>query len=484
MKSVTQRPILILSIRREHAENIFSHKKLFELRKVLPRTRFSRVYLHETGGAGIVGWFNSGKVIRKPLSQLWASVRTRATTRSRFFKYFSGWQSGCAIEVVRPRRFAAPFSPEELRVEVPQFTAPMSYLLVAPTHRLFRILEDRRKDEEYVRTVRLRRIKRGEHKMYETLVLKEIAPKYDDITHGFAESILKCHTQGSDPNGMFTLRKEVLAITQEKRLLGFTTVTYKMGGSAKTGPTILFPRFRSKGFGLAARRALADRLREVGVRKLYCTCPDTDHLVIKYLLSSGYSIEGHFRAHYTSRNGELVFGHFLERGNGIEFKMVKRSKRAAYGLTLTRDRVVTLAKFLSNTFTATWVRLPLAAAKAIIVKALMPGSKRYEDKAVHLAWVGHGSACLALVLMIPKRGGAVKGLCFSKTKHLPSLHRLLKLAELDAVARGRRKLYFLHPVLDDFVVRALKTRGYISEGLLLEPYQPGKDVVVLSKFLR
>ncbi len=466
MKSSSRLPALLLSIHPEHAERIFSGAKLFELRKVLPTGRFGRVYLYESGGAGIIGWFQSGRVIRKPLRQLWADVGDRATTRRRFFAYFSGWQVGCAVRILRPRRFSIPLYPQELKDKVPEFTAPMSYLLVLRTEPLFRILERRSKEEQSRPRIQLRRIRNNEHARYEALVTKEIGARYDEITGSFAKSILTCHRRGIDKNGIFTLGKEIFAICRGSRLLGFTTVTYKVGGSVKTGPTIILSRYRRKGYGLAARLALAERLRRSGVRKMYCTCPDSDRRVINHLLGSGYRIEAHLHSHYTIRHGELVFGKFLKGGQRVSAVHRKLRRTPGYRVDPTSVGSNALAQLLNDALSANWGRLPLRAARRIVEMARRPRTGVYEEKEVNLVCVGDKKRCNGAIVLIPKRGGSAKGLCLPATKHLPTIDRLIGAAEDEARATGRRKLYFLHPMLDHRTIRALRQRGYAAEGVL------------------
>ena len=50
---------LVLSIRKEHVERIFNGSKKYELRKQLPRDGFKRVFLYESGGTGLVGYFDA-----------------------------------------------------------------------------------------------------------------------------------------------------------------------------------------------------------------------------------------------------------------------------------------------------------------------------------------------------------------------------------------------------------------------------------------
>src|SRR5574341_353365 len=318
-------PVLLLSIRREHAEKIFLGEKLYELRKVLPRDSFGRVYLYESGGGGVVGYFEPGRILRKPVDELWQSVGEAATSQDRFRQYFANVHVGVAIEVVDPVRFGSPIPTERL-LTIDGFSVPQSYILVRPGSDLYRVLDAERPDEppgfdgkDQLRKarsspVRLRRIREHEHPAYIQWVTQEVGNRYEEITPDFARHALAANVTGHDPFGFLTRKKEVLAIEAGKAgLIGFTTLTFKITGCAKSGPTILLPDFRGQGFGARARDAIERYCRSKRARKIYCTCPDNDVIVVRYLLRAGYRVEGHLINHYSRKNGEFVFGKMLTK---------------------------------------------------------------------------------------------------------------------------------------------------------------------------
>ena len=49
--------------------------------------------------------------------------------------------------------------------------------------------------------------------------------------------------------------------------------------------------------------------------------------------------------------------------------------------------------------------------------------------------------------------------------------------------KSRRKIYFVHPLVDIYAINFLKSKEYISEGILKEPYSAGRDALVLSKII-
>jgi predicted transcriptional regulator len=135
---------LLLSIRPEHAHRIFTGSKRFELRKVLPVTDFNRVFLYETGGTGIVGWFDVGEIVRQPIDKLWKTVGNAATSHDRFFAYFSTAREGYAIAIRNARRFQGPISANGLNGDRLKLQPPQSFIILEPGQPFWTLLESER----------------------------------------------------------------------------------------------------------------------------------------------------------------------------------------------------------------------------------------------------------------------------------------------------------------------------------------------------
>ena len=119
----------------------------------------------------------------------------------------------------------------------------------------------------------------------------------------------------------------------------------------------------------------------------------------------------------------------------------------------------------------------------IIKQAIEEPQDHAEDKPKRVICLQRRNRCIAAVVLLPKRGGAVKSLLLTSTKHEKSFRELLDKASGIAGKLGGRKMYFLHPVRDSDVVQILRRDGFQSEGLLRAPYSSGQDVIVLSKFI-
>lgn len=478
---------ILLSIRREHAERIFQGTKHYELRKVLPSSEFGRVFLYETGGGGVVGCFDVDFVLRRAIDPLWRAVGNAATTRKRFYEYFKATSHGYAIKIKSAVRFLEPVSIGMLNGHFGRIAPPQSFIVLESGDPLWFLLEQERLRamSQHPPTVTLRRIGTENRGAYRKLVMRHIRPNYDEIDESFVSSTLRIHDLGYDPAGFFTTRKEVLEICDSRRrVIGFTTLTHKSGGCVKTGPTVLRGPFRSKGYGLATRMAIEERLQPAKVRKIYCTCPEKSERVARYLLASGMRIEAHLERHYAFTHNELVFGKLLvadEPSSALKQVSVA-DLRGTVSDPTSFDRETLVADF-RRLFEITWSPVTRRFVRAVVAQALRGPIGKKDPKPKRLVCLRNGKHCVAAVALLPKRGGAVKGLLLRGTRHNSSLRDLLAAVSSLASDLGRRKLYFIHPVFDSTALAIFRSAGFQTEGLIRAPYRPGQDAVVVSKFL-
>ena len=477
-----QIPFLLVSIQRIHAERIFSGAKLYELRKSLPKSAFSSVFLYETGASKIIGYFDHNEPIREEISTLWNIVGEFGTPKDRFFKYFSKNKFGCAIPIVNSHRFNKPIDTRQLRKEI-GFYAPVSWLLIKPGTKLFSLLASSIKNRSGVRSVALQPISNKDKQLYISLVTSEIAPQYDDITEEFARTNLKTHRLGSDPNGIFTQKKQVLAIKLPTGLrIGFTTLTFKVGGCVKTGPTVLLKRFRGYGYGLATRRAIEVFVEKRACRKLYCTCPDNALNTLKYLLCAGFTIEAHLKQHYSESHGEIVLGKAIENQECLpKFHKIILPNASDFPVDRPKVKFNKSESFFRWALKHYWNLVDKDLAGNIVTNANLKKST-YEEKPVDILFFSHLNQTLGAAILIPKRGGAVKVLWFPYSSISHYEYMLIEIEKYLSI-KSRRKIYFVHPLVDIYAINFLKSKEYISEGILKEPYSAGRDALVLSKII-
>jgi len=476
---------IVLSIKREHAIRIFEGSKQFELRKSLPTCEFRRVYLYESGGRGIIGCFDPVRVLREEKEALWRKVNNKATTHHRFQRYFEGWPSGCAIEIANPIPFRSAIPLKSLRDADPAFRAPMSAVVVGLDSPLGSLLERERVSNRRRMgpNLTLVPIAKKDRATYQRWVTAYIGDRYEGIDETFAARNLDVHDLGHDPAGFFTERKQVLSIMEGYKRIGFTTITWKNTGCAKTGPTILGKKYRGRGLGGAARRAVERLVRDSGYRKIYCTCADNAHQVIGYLLNAGMKIEAHLDRQYSGDHGELVFGKFLVAEEYVEKPPRKRDEHRGEVLDLREVDRTRLRDAMIELFSRDWTPIGVPFAERILKAAVGNGRPDARHKAKRIVCMGEKRGGIsAMTILLPKRGGAVKALLSTATKNKATLQNLIEEAARLSCTWGSRKIYFLHPMLDLPVVAALREAQFQMEGFLRAPYAPGEDVGIFSRF--
>jgi predicted transcriptional regulator len=451
---------------------------------VLPSQAFKRVYLYETAGRGIVGCFDVARILRDEKNVLWNTVRYQAATRARFESYFDRYTDGYAIEVIRPVKFKNPISSKELREIDPKFHVPMSSKLIRLASSLGQFLERHRRlsRKGQIYEVQLIPIAASERELYKAQVLKHVGARYEGIDGTFAAKTLEVHDIGHDPTGFFTERKEVYSIWNRKERVGFTTITWKSSGCAKTGPTILESKSRGHGFGRATRRAIEQIVRAAGYRKVYCTCADNATDIISYLLDSEMKIEAHLDRQYSAEHGELVFGKFLVADEYQDIPAMKRSNRKGKLVDPHSFDRASIKKRFVSLFSESWMPVDEVFIERIFRSAAGIGRPDPRHKAKRLVCVGNKDELLGITVLMPKRGGAVKALLSTKTTDPETLGLMIDEVCRLSCSWGSRKIYFLHPLLDTAVIKVLNESQFQMEGFLRAPYKPGADVGIFSRF--
>ena len=477
--------LLLLSIRAEHAHRIFSGSKIYELRKVLPKAAFHRVYLVETGGRGLIGTFDVADLVRLPIGQLWERVSYQATSSERFFRYFAGCADGYAIEIKSPIRFADPVPISDLKKKDPSFRVPMSFVTIPADSALASFLDARRNDaiKELPARVSLVPIHTSERDQYRRLVRRHVGSKYDGIDNTFAQHALDTHDLRHDPSGFFTVSKEVLSIRWKDRHIGFTTLTWKKSGCVKSGPTILKSKFRRRGLGLSTRLAIEEWARTKFARKIYCTCADNDKPTISYLLGSGLMIEAHLDRQYSTTHGELVMGKFLAADEAVFTEPSPRNARVAVLRNVREFDRSALIRDFRALFVERWGQADEDFIARIVRDSLRKGMPHPETKDRRLLCLSSSGKLCAVLILFPKRGGSIKALLLTKTSHQESLANLVSESIRRSTEMNGRKLFVIHELWDRLVTDVLRKTGFSIEGILRSPFKRGEDAAVFSRFL-
>ncbi|HIF9058709.1 ASCH domain-containing protein [Photobacterium damselae] len=118
---------VLLSIKPEFVEKIFSGEKLFEYRKaVFKRPEVRSVVIYSTMPEGkIVGEFAIGEILAKHPKELWEETKAVSGINQKFFdEYFSDREVAYAIQIKDLRRYPEPINPYE---KERGFKAPQSF---------------------------------------------------------------------------------------------------------------------------------------------------------------------------------------------------------------------------------------------------------------------------------------------------------------------------------------------------------------------
>ncbi len=104
---------VLLSIKPEYAEMIFSGEKRFEFRKAVFRnSAVKTVVIYATKPVGkVVGEFDVEEILAEKPSTLWSLTSNFAGISKRFFnEYFQGRKTAYAIRVREARRYDTPLN--------------------------------------------------------------------------------------------------------------------------------------------------------------------------------------------------------------------------------------------------------------------------------------------------------------------------------------------------------------------------------------
>ncbi len=118
---------VLLSIKPEYAEKIFSGEKKYEFRKTIFKNQLIQtVVVYATMPVGkIVGEFEIKQIHRDEPKKIWKKTKKYSGIDKSFFnEYYQGKNYAIAIEVDKPRLYDKPVNPKE---QNESFVAPQSF---------------------------------------------------------------------------------------------------------------------------------------------------------------------------------------------------------------------------------------------------------------------------------------------------------------------------------------------------------------------
>ena len=118
---------VLLSIKPEYAEKIFSGEKKFEFRKTEFKKRMETVVVYATMPVGkIIGEFSIKKIHKDLPELIWQRTMNYSGIDESFFnEYYHGKDFAIAIEVDNPKLYDKPINPNE---KFQNFKAPQSFM--------------------------------------------------------------------------------------------------------------------------------------------------------------------------------------------------------------------------------------------------------------------------------------------------------------------------------------------------------------------
>jgi len=116
---------VLLSIKPQFANRIFSGEKKFEFRKTTFKREVTTVVVYATMPVGmIIGEFKIGGILEGTPQELWEKTKEQAgISQDGYQSYFLGRSNGYAIRIEKTKLYGEPIDPACLR----SFTAPQSF---------------------------------------------------------------------------------------------------------------------------------------------------------------------------------------------------------------------------------------------------------------------------------------------------------------------------------------------------------------------
>ena len=499
-----QKEVILLSIDSVFAEQIYNGEKTYEFRKTALPKGIKYVVLLENGSRNITGGFVVEDIHEKAIENLWEDYGKDISDQERFLEYYSGWEKGLAIEILEAEKYSKPVDVNELTEEDPTLEVPNQFHFIYMSNRSLRQISsrseylddflpeskettlDQYKDERPKNhNLNFRPMKPSEEDSFRELFSQSSVPTdYADITPEFVDHIIKSHNIGEDPYGYFTLRKKVYSLFARDELIGFTTLTWKRGGSVKYGPTVLKEDERGQGYGPKLRMLIDSSLNHSGVRKSYSTIPETALYAYKYLIKSGYKIEAHLQQQYNKDHSELVFGKLLNNTLPPENIYVRRERANELQYDVGSREFDEFGSFIKKRAEHWYDEINDDFVRSV-QNAEKRGLQSEYSKKGKRVFIGHNSEGIKCVgISSKKRGNSVKISPILTRVRGMGLMNFLDFVEDNICSDEEvRKLYTHVPILDDQLCHALMINDYDREGLIRQPYKDGIDMLVLAKMV-
>lgn len=117
---------VLLSIKPEYVEKLFSGEKKYEYRKVIFKKEIESIVVYSTKPQGmIVGELFIEEIINDTPASIWSATKKESGISHKFFReYFSGHKEGYAIKIAKVLQYDIPYDPVQ---KDSSFKAPQSF---------------------------------------------------------------------------------------------------------------------------------------------------------------------------------------------------------------------------------------------------------------------------------------------------------------------------------------------------------------------
>lgn len=118
---------IILSIKPEFVEKIFSGEKKYEYRKILFKHKVDKVYIYASRPiCKIVGEFEVEDIICDTPEHVWELTKKQSGVSRNFYdKYYKGKEKAVALKITECKKYKECIDPEQV---VPNFKVPQSFI--------------------------------------------------------------------------------------------------------------------------------------------------------------------------------------------------------------------------------------------------------------------------------------------------------------------------------------------------------------------
>ena len=320
-----------------------------------------------------------------------------------------------------------------------------------------------------------------------------IGINYDQIDDSFGKGMIEANRSG-EPYGLYSKDFELWVGEEGSQMQGFVSLVKKRGGSSKIKALIVNPSTRGKGIGSQLYQFAMKQLEMSGARKVYGTDAFIDYSTIKFdLLKGGFEIEGSLREPYKQGVPEIIIGRMFKRGAPAQTIAPPRKPEVKkLGLIVSEFQeedlpgVRQIALDMMSEFYGD-INEDFIDRMASAHERFAKGGLEYSIKPriMHVAKVN--DQVVGVGLFAPKRGGSAKLSPFLVSPHYQSVgvgSALIENIETHAKSLNIRRLYHHFPSCSIISQLFFAKHGYLPEARIREPYSPGVDEIVASKFLK